>query len=124
MSDDFKIAGVFSEADGEEGQFVKRKNVCLTLAEKKQIILEIEHEDDSISQRALAKRYGISKTTLGGILKDKEKILKHADVLPETSKRAGGEKYRDINDKVHESFLEYKDSNGKKTQNLLDPMRN
>lgn len=83
-----------------------KKYVSLTLSVKREIIQEVENGGKS--QRNLAKQFGVSRTTIAQIVKDKDKILRQLEKSPESAyKRVKTEKYESINRLVIASLQEY-----------------
>lgn len=76
----------------------------LTDRQRKHIIAEYVAGDGKVSIRVLAKKYGVSPTTISKILRDKESVQKCTDKKKENEK----------------SMLEFLGSRTKKAQGLID----
>ena len=80
-----------------------RKRTHLSI-EKKAEVIKYAKDHTGVGIRALAESFGIGKTQVSGILKNKETILAAYESNASTSKKPRLSKYSDVNEKLYEWY--------------------
>lgn len=80
---------------------VRKERKCLQLSEK---LTVIKAKESGISAESLAQQYGVDKSTIGRIVRDKTKILESAEKFSSKAKKFSSTKYDDVNRAVLKWF--------------------